>query len=1091
MQAWTDLWTFLAIAEDDFAAWRNERSLVAATSAVREIWQREADYERLLPLQHWCTLIRKLEPLRAAGLDETRVALLEGELPAFVAEDAMARGIAQASLDERIASEGLDRFNAVAHDERVTEYAAAQAEMRKQWVTHSPSELLKARGAGGLGLRTGSLARELEKTTRKLGTRAILRKHGAAVLELTPLVLASPASVVDLIEPGVMDFDVVIFDEASQITVPEAIGSLGRARAAIIVGDSKQMPPTRRVGGNSSDADIEDPDAEEIVEDQESILSESEIARVPTLSLDWHYRSQDEALIAFSNRAYYRGELSSFPTPTLLSSETGFEFHRIRWPEQDDKGMYLRAGSGSVDLGNGIKAGANTNRFEAQAIVAYVEEMVNSSDALPSIGIVTFNEQQRQLIFDLLQASTDPKVATLMDEQRMGHDNVLFVKALEQVQGDERDYIVFSVAFSKQANGKIPTNFGPLSNSGGERRLNVAVTRARRKNVVFCSFDPVELDVDGSAYSGPKDLKKFLEFAKASGAFSDADEETAGTPAREVTRDRHRDDIATALQAAGLHVTADVGLSDFRLDLLLARPDNPQQPLLPVLLDGEGWLKRRTVSDKDVLPIEVLESFMGWPKVARIWWPMWLQNRDSVIASVLAEVDHAEEHFAAKAEAALEAAKPPVDDLPSASEDHLDDEATAPAEQVVEPSNEAEAQADEDADKPIAHFTEPVETERPVEGLVSASTDSGVAFAEVFARIVQQEEDQSERDIDASGADVDVYPFAAASTEVVGTRDMLDRLSEKQIAHFVQEQLLDVIRTEGPVEKTRLVRIVGRRFNLERVRAARVDEIARLIPRGVIRKSRDFGDFAWPDHLNPETWTGYRTSGTGDMRPIEEIAPEEITNAMLAILRETPGLDARGEPLLRRTAEVFGIARMGSKVRSRLESTQAKLPDLNLEHPFDDPGYGFHPDTQQGEDAGFEAWEADEELTLDADPEPIERVWGPSDLASQFAEIIETGGTGILSGDANSYIQWMGMPDQGLYLEVGDGRPADYPLSDEFIEQMVPFGWRKPRVDIRNCWFHMPLAHGESESSYTTRLESVADMVLATLQQLRGEPDNG
>ena len=148
--------------------------------------------------------------------------------------------------------------------------------------------------------------------------------------ELTPLVLCSPSSVVDLIEPGVMEFDLVIFDEASQITVPEAVGALGRARAAIVVGDSKQMPPTRKVGGGSADdEEIDDPDVEEIVEDQESILSECELARVPTLSLNWHYRSQDEALIAFSNRTYYRGDLSSFPTPTLLSSETGLEFRPV------------------------------------------------------------------------------------------------------------------------------------------------------------------------------------------------------------------------------------------------------------------------------------------------------------------------------------------------------------------------------------------------------------------------------------------------------------------------------------------------------------------------------------------------------------------------------------------------------------------------------------------------------------------------------------------------------------------------------------------------------------------------------------------
>lgn len=259
---------------------------------------------------------------------------------------------------------------------------------------------------------------------------------------------------VDLIEPGAMEFDLVIFDEASQITVPEAIGALGRARAAIVVGDSKQMPPTKVAAGSASPKSSMTK-RKRSSSDQESILSECELARVPTISLAWHYRSQDEALIAFSNAAYYRGALSSFPTPTLMSTETGVEFRHV-------DGHYLRAGSRSVDLGGGIVAGNNTNPVEAQAIVNAVHDLVRGSSTPPSIGIVTFNEQQRQLISDLLTANEDPAVIEVLDDARMGAGDVLFVKALEQVQGDERDTIIFSIAFSKQANGRIPTNFAPV-----------------------------------------------------------------------------------------------------------------------------------------------------------------------------------------------------------------------------------------------------------------------------------------------------------------------------------------------------------------------------------------------------------------------------------------------------------------------------------------------------------------------------------------------------------------------------------------------------------------------------------------------------
>lgn len=873
--AWARLWEQLAIRPADFEAWRGGLTLDGALARHVDEWRRHVEHERLLPLQQWCTLVRNLEPMRDVGLDEQRVELLEGRTPAYAAEEALARGVASASLRERIAAAGLDRFDALAHDQRVTAYTSAQHKVRQQWITDGPQRLLERRGAGGLGARTGGLARELEKTRAKLGTRPILRKYGEAVQELTPLILCSPSSVVDLIEPGVMEFDVVVFDEASQITVPEAIGALGRARAAIIVGDSKQMPPTRRVGGSQLDDAIDDdPDAEEIVEDQESILSECELARVPTLSLSWHYRSQDEALIAFSNRAYYRGALSSFPTPTLLSSETGVEFRRVA------QGQYLRAGSPRVEVAPGIVGGSNTNPAEAREIVEYVHRLVNASPSLPSVGIVTFNEQQRQLIEEMLNASADPKVVDVMSDVTMGRGDVLFVKALEQVQGDERDVIIFSVAFSKQANGKIPTNFGPLTNSGGERRLNVAITRARRKNIVFCSFDPVELDVAGSSFNGPKDFKEFLVFAKASGRNDEVERK------QEVAiRDRHRDDIAETLRAAGLHVMSDVGMSNFRLDLVIARADAPNRPILPVLLDGESWRQRITVSDRDVLPVEVLEGLMGWPRVARIWWPMWLQNREEVLNRVLAEVDRAEELLDEKAAATTIVAPPDV--APPATT------ATPPTlvETLVALADEAQPSA------MVASIT-PVSPPEPT--LPATGGDHAAARGDVGT----------------------ITEFVPAHTNHVGSRDVLDSLPDKVAVAAVRQQLFDVIEAEGPVELGRLVRIVARRFGLSAVRAARADDIARALPRGSLRKGR-LGSFAWPADVDPESWAAFRVADGIASRTLEEIAPQEIGNAMRAVLTEYP--DLGDEDVLRRTAELFGISRLGANVRGRLEAVRARL----------------------------------------------------------------------------------------------------------------------------------------------------------------------
>ncbi|QJW35489.1 AAA domain-containing protein [Cellulosimicrobium protaetiae] len=899
--AWTSAFEVLGAMPADLEVWRAGASLATAARRDAPTWRGQIDHERLLPLQRWTELVGSLQPLVEAGMDTVRAQILDGSLPADEADEAFERGLARASQAERLRTEGLDRFDSEAHDRRVVAYSEAETEARRQWTTSGPAALLERRGGNGLGMRTGGLARELEKTRGRLGTRAILKRYGDAVQELTPLVLASPSSVVDLVAPGVMDFDLVIFDEASQITVPEAVGAIGRARAVVVVGDSKQMPPSRKVGTQpATDEEIEDPELE-IIEDQESILSECELARVPVLRLSWHYRSQDEALIAFSNGAYYDGKLSSFPAPTLLSATTGVELVRV-------SGSFIRAGSSEKrEFGTTEKiiAGRGTNADEALAVVEAVRELLSVANP-PTIGIVTFNEQQRQLIEELLKDTSDPAITAACNESAMGPSNVLFVKALEQVQGDERDVVLFSVAFSKQANGKIPLNFGPLSNVGGERRLNVAVTRARRKNIVFCSFDPDELDADSATYKGVKDLKKFLLFARDANLRADVG---AGLD-RTAVRDRHRDDVAETLREAGLHVLTDVGLSDFRLDLVLARPDRPERLLLPVLLDGESWRSRRTVSDRDVLPVEVLQNLMRWPAVARIWWPMWLQNRQEVVDRILAQVDAVDLALATSEDIAEELEL----DIETASS------ALAPVRTAPEPETFTYGQVNNLFGAPPDLFDAPenllvdfsaadTRASAPAQDIEWPGGAAGGANAGVSGSGLDLARPTSSND--------KVSIFVPAHCEVVGSREVLDALPDRGAAAAVRAQVMDVITVEGPVAVDRLVRVVGRRFGLTTVRASRAADIARLVPRAQIRRGADAA-FAWPQHIDPGTWTGYRIPDPDGTRRFDEIAPEEIANAMRAVVDAEPELDDEG--VLRRTAAVFGLSRLGAGARARLEA---------------------------------------------------------------------------------------------------------------------------------------------------------------------------
>lgn len=1037
LSAYASSWHFLlnctAAIDSDLEAWLGGRSLAAAVRHHAPVWRTHVDHERLLPLQRWCELARRLQPLADAGLTKPRNDLLDGTMPAYIAEDAFTRGVALASQKERITAAGLDHFDSVAHDQRVQSYAAAEAEIRRQWISAGPAQLIDRRGGGGAGKQTGGLARELEKTRNRLGTRAILRRYGAAVQELTPLVLCSPASAVDLIEPGVMDFDVAIFDEASQITVPEAIGAMGRAKAAIVVGDSKQMPPTRKVGlQTASDDELDDPDAEEPIEDQESILSECELARVSTLKLSWHYRSQDEALIAFSNGAYYGGGLSSFPTPTLLSTATGVELRRI-------DGHFIRSGSSErVELREEIVAGSRTNPEEAEAIVAAVREVLRGTgDQKPSIGIVTFNEQQRQLIEDLLRADGDPLIARAMDEAQMGPTDVLFIKALEQVQGDERDIVMFSVAFSKQANGKVPLNFGPLSNIGGERRLNVAVTRARRKNIVFCSFDPDELEADKAMYLGVKDLKRFLQFARAAGKGQDV----AETADRKAVRDRHRDDIAAAFRSAGLHVLTDVGLSDFRLDLVLSRPERPDRVILPVLLDGETWRSRTTVSDRDVLPVEVLSNLMGWPAVARVWWPMWLQNRDHVIDTILAAVESAE----AALDASADQPEPPLlsePELEVAGPAQIDEPSPAPFGQphtLAPLAGDGRQPVGETPPPPVAPAPRPpvatapptpVRVPTPVPGLVEPPRVEAPSTPRVPA-------------VTPSAGDSGIAPYVAWSDSGLQPAD-------EAPTDELMDALEQIVLMEGPI----LAELAYRRYIHASGGKRLGPALKRVLNQATAKLVRAQRLAELPDDLPGQiTKTLYAPESPAVVvREIGDRQLHEVPRSEVRALIGVIGLDFDDPDVKRRVLSTYGRVALTQAADTFLESCltyrSGLEPDKSPAGPQSQPLVAPTPEPaalgpvadEQGGNDGVVELEIDDLV---------------DELLDAMAEAMSSGESGELEVGA-CYIQWVGFPSgDGVHIEASDGGGYDQPMAPALVEALADAGWGRPDTDVRNCWFQI------------------------------------
>ena len=517
----------------------------------------------------------------------------------------------QAALEERARATGLDGFDAAAHNRLVERYRSALDELRAALTPELVDVVLahRDRVLQEAADRAEALRNELNRRRSAMSVRELMDTYGDLITALTPCLLVSPDSVARFFPADRRYVDIVVFDEASQIRVADAVGAMGRGRSVVVVGDPKQMPPTPGAGEARGE---QTPEAG-------SILTRCLDSGLLQRRLTWHYRSRDESLVAFSNRHYYGGRLRTFPSPLTIVPGAddgpgghGISLRRVR-------GRYFRP----EDRARHSSASPNTNPHEAQRVVEEVLRHVEASpDRLPSLGVITFNDRQRDLIENRLRETASPRVIEALDVR-----DGLFVRNLENVQGEERDTILFSVTFSTNARGDLPLNFGVLNHAGGERRLNVAITRARRQIIVFTSFDPQDLHAERTAHRGVKDLRAYLHQAAEGRA-------PRALPASQSPLSWHRREIAEALEAAGLTVRTGVGHSAFEIDLVLARADQPDRPAVAVLLDGPQWNKREGVVDRDLLPVDVLRT-MGWQRVERVWTPEWLADPQAVVARLV------------------------------------------------------------------------------------------------------------------------------------------------------------------------------------------------------------------------------------------------------------------------------------------------------------------------------------------------------------------------------------------------------------------------------------------------------------------------
>ena len=768
----------------------------------------------------------------------------------------------------------LRGFLATHHEDVIEQFRAADeriGELAKRIVRAKLAGTVPSPTTFGKDPEWGTLAHELVKKQRHMPLRRLFASIPTALTRLTPCLMMSPLSIAQYLPPDSRPFDVVIFDEASQIPVWDAIGAIARGRQVVIAGDPEQLPPTS-VGERGVD-EIEDGTD---VEDQESILSECIASNVPPRRLDWHYRSRHESLIAFSNREYYDGRLVTFPSP--LTEDRAVRYVHV------PNGVYER-GSGRV------------NREEARVVVSELIRRLSDPEfatAKRSIGIVTFNGEQQRLVENLLDAErrADPTLELFFDPARWNEP--VFVKNLENVQGDERDIIFFSVAVAPDGTGRGISTISSLNKDGGYRRLNVAITRARREMVVFATLRPDQIDLSRTRSRGVRDFKHFLEFAER-GPKAFAEAHTPG----EGTDSPFEDAVKTALEHRGWEIHTQIGVSGFRVDLGVVHPDYPGRYLAGVECDGATYHRSATARDRDRLRQNVLES-LGWA-IRRVWSTDWWQDADGA-ATRLHDRLSADLETSRAAAAAREAEATSATTVGGtrefATEQTGDTAAAAPnssATVIAFSATAPIATADVTYEPPTSEF-------REREQLYAASP------------MVQ---DAAPRTNPTSSSSLSYRVADVADSGFAPDADLFYDLEHR---HRIRAMVSHVIEVEGPIYDDLLVHRIARAHGFARAAGRIRDLVTAAVEPRVPRTVDDGRTLYWPLDGDPSALVPFRGTVEGK-RDHGDVPLVEL--AWLARSYQQTGADR--EETIRRMATTMGLAKLREGTRKRFEQSMEML----------------------------------------------------------------------------------------------------------------------------------------------------------------------
>ena len=563
-----------------------------------DVWITEIDR-----LEEWSKFLSYAEVCAGTAAAQILPLIMTDKIDHDALIPAFLTGYADALLKEAYQQRPiLAHFSQMPHEQKI----AAFKEFDRQQVASNAKRLVQILDGNIPELFTGAsresemgvLTGEFNRKRGHMSIRSLMTKSGSLIQKIKPCFMMSPLSVAQYLDPRSVMFDIIIFDEASQVKPEDALGALMRGRQLVVMGDSRQLPPTTffdQIGGEESD---EEEESTAGITDMESLLHVCKQSFV-TKRLRWHYRSRHESLIAVSNAEFYDGTLQVFPSPMHDTEDVGLSFVHV------EDSVYERG-----------KAGVNRGEAKAvaEAVIDYYRRFPNKT-----LGVATFSTKQQELIrreVDLLLRD-NPDVESLMRPENGEH---FFVKNLETVQGDERDTMLISIGYGFDENHRLSRNFGPLNQTGGERRLNVLITRARERCVVFANFRGYDLAVESDTPDGVAALSAFLTYAETRNAAP----LSAGEDISPDVADLFPETVARMLEDNGYTVARNVGCAGFRIDLAVLHPETEGVYMAGILCDGPFYWSAADARDRDRLRGQVLEG-LGW-NLIRIWSPEWFQH---------------------------------------------------------------------------------------------------------------------------------------------------------------------------------------------------------------------------------------------------------------------------------------------------------------------------------------------------------------------------------------------------------------------------------------------------------------------------------